>query len=207
MPRGVYPRTKVKVRPTDRPTDRVVSVSAINWPAMLASLEQQRAALDDERADIDAVIETVRRRAGPQVTIAAIQQTQRAHGGNGKRLTRAATTSKVTGAQWQQARHWWDDGMAGDEIGRRLGVTGVSIREHARRHDWPARKRKYASPPVAAAAPKPAEKPAPRAKPGNAAAPATGEQLSGSVRCPHCSTWTDYDPCRSCGKPVRKYAK
>jgi hypothetical protein len=191
MPRGVYPRKRRSVqtdRPTDRPTDRVFPVSAIDYPALLAQLEQQDRALGQEREDLAVIIAAVRKRA----RVITPSELQRPPVRNGKRLKRAATTAKVTEAQWAEARRLWDAGTAGDEIGRKLGITGVSVREHAKRYRWPARKRNYTSPPAPTAT---KAGPAPK-----------GTQLAGSVKCtnPDCGVMTDFDPCRRCGVALKR---
>src|ERR1043166_5727458 len=63
MPRGVYARKQRSVqtdRPTDRPTDRVSPVSAIDYPGLLAQLEQQDRALVQEREDLVRQLDRLR---------------------------------------------------------------------------------------------------------------------------------------------------
>src|SRR5579864_5702313 len=69
--------------------------SHINWDEMLAGLEQQRTAIADELADVDAVIDTVRLRAGnggaakPRATAPkkkSAPKAVKANGGQGGRI-------------------------------------------------------------------------------------------------------------------------
>jgi len=143
---------------------------------MLAQLEQQRRALDDERQDIDAVIETVRRRAGLMLPPAragrAPTKTKRpAAAANGKR------PGKLSDAQLAAARQQFEAGVPLVTIAKPLKVTGEAIAGRARAGGW--KRPKVEKPPK-------------------------GEQLAGQVRCNHCGRMTDWDPCRGCGKKLTR---
>lgn len=151
---------------------------------MLAQLEQQRTALDAERQDIDAVIETVRRRAGLVVPAAlpparAAKKAQRPTA-NGKRGADPKTLASI--------RKQYEAGVPIAKIPEARGHSGNWIYQLASDGGWK------------------------RPKPGAAASPAAvaavpkGHALSGSVKCPNpeCGGWTDFDPCRKCGQPLKR---
>lgn len=183
MPRGVYARTKSR---TDGRTDGVSLVNAIDWPAMIAQLEQQRAALDQERADVDAVLEIVRRRAGPAVTVAALQEAARVPR-NGKKATKQ---DKISAAQIATMRAMWEKGSPGMAIAKAAKVSDATVYARAKAGGWKRPKSGVAVSPAAAA---PVKTPA-------------GEQLAGSVKCtnPDCGVMTDRDPCQRCGVKLRR---
>jgi len=147
---------------------------------MLAQLEQQRILLDQERADVDAVIETVRRRAG-LVVPAGLRLPPALNDGPKRKPAKAAAASngksKITPAQIATMRRLFESGASSAEICKAAKVTDATIYRRAKMEGWKRPK---------------AEK------------PPKGEQLSGSVRCNHCGTMTDYDPCRSCGKKLTR---
>jgi len=175
-------------------------MTVIDYPALLAQLEQQRNALDDERQDIDAIIDTVRRRASGMVPAGLTLPPARNGGAKGKRLKRVAKpkrtvksatakpgkptrTSKVTDAIAATMRRQYEMGENIDDIGGRAGVSGQTVRNYAAAGGW---KR-----------PKKAAKAA-------AAAARTGTKLGGSITCNWCQLKTEYDPCEKCGKTLKR---
>lgn len=192
MPRGVYPRKES--RSVGRSVGRSVyrPVSRIDWPAMIAQLEQERAALDEQRADVDAVIDVVRRRAGPAATIAAIQQIQRAPAHqDGKRAAKAKPTPKgkparnggptgkrqdnISASQIARIRRGWEAGEPATAIAKAAKVSDVTVRNRAKAGGWQRPKK------------------APQ-----------GVQLSGSTRCTSCDVMTSTDPCEHCGSKLKR---
>lgn len=195
MPRGVYTRKRV-VRPTDRPTDRVVSVNAIDYPALLAQLEQQRAASVQEIADLDVIIAAVRQRAGhvvpvlpparrpgPQRGTGANQHTS---GGNGKRANQHVKTIAPDAAR-AQARPLYERGDSVAAVAKAVGRSEGTVYSWASTGAW-KRPKGHA------------------AEPGAAPVPDDRTKLAGSVRCtnPECGVYTDYDPCTKCGKKLKR---
>lgn len=169
-------------------------MSVIDYPAMLAQLEQQRTALEEEANDLDAVIDTLRRRAQlavPAKPVPAAKPANRAKpkpkkpsGGNGGRASGAETDAAKA-----QAKKLWEKGTPVDQIAKTVGRAVGSIYAWSSDGKWQRPKPGAAAPAAAA----PTKEPA-------------GEKLSGSVRCtnPKCGSWTDYDPCRSCGQPLKR---
>lgn len=181
MPRGVYRRTNSR-------TDGVSLVSAIDWPAMLAQLEHQRAAIDEERADIDAVIETIRRRAGPKVTVAALHGLQRAPARHGHATKKAPASvggkgqAKISDAQLTSMRTQWERGDAAVAIAKAVKVSDATVYARAKAGKW-KRPKKSDSAKV--------KEPA-------------GTKLPGRVRCTSCDVMTEYDPCEHCGSKLKR---
>ena len=156
----------------------------IDYDVLLADLTQQRTGLEQELADVDAIIDAVRKRAGPKVAIADVTRAAPMKGPrSGAKRKRAG---KLTDEQLAKMRAQFERGVNAKEIGKAFGVTDSAVYLRANALGWKRPKRGAA----AAAAP---------------VKPPAGEQLPGSVRCPHCSIMTDYDPCRACGKKVRKW--
>ena len=126
---------------------------------MLGALRAQRARLDN--------------------AIGALEALEPAPNGNGHKRPNgkpAAHYGKVSPDKWGQAERWWRAGVSAVEIGRRIGITDVSVHYHAKVHKWPKRKR-------------------------GAKAVAETEKLAGRVRCQGCGQLTDTDPC-ACGEKV-----
>jgi hypothetical protein len=164
-----------------------VLVSAIDWPAMLAQLEQQRIVLDQERQDVDAVIETVRRRAGGVVPAGLTLPPPR---NGGKRATKAVAKNggkgRVSDDQVATMRRLFEDGAAIAAVAKGAHVSEPTVRTYAKAGKW---KR----PAIAKAAT------------GKAAPKATDVvQLSGSVKCTSCDLWTKTDPCEKCGSKLKR---
>jgi hypothetical protein len=137
------------------------------------------AELERRRSEIDEAIAVLRRVDGNGATATAEPAPAKPTATNGKPRS---TYGKVKPEQWDGARDWWDQGISALEIGRRLGITDVSVYDHAKAHKWPKRPRKI----------------------GAVVAVAQGERMPGKVRCPSCELWTEQDPCSNCGKKVRK---
>jgi hypothetical protein len=138
------------------------------------------AALEADRARLDAAIAALRalkNGAPPSPVVAPAPVRRRAPSAPQEHY------GKVTPEQWDQARTWWDAGESAVEIGKRLGITDVSVHWHAQQHGWPKRRRGVQ--PVAPVA--------------VAAAPAV-TALEPKRRCPHCAGMTATDPCSWCKK-------
>ena len=151
-------------------------MSRIDWQTMLAGLEQQRTGLEQELADVDAVIATVRQRSAPKVSLADVVKptpTRKAAATNGKRDGR----STLTDVQLTAMRERFERGDSAKVIGKKFGVTNSAVYLRAKQGGW---KR-----PKAPAEPK-------------------GEKLAGNVRCTSCDLYTSYDPCEKCGKKLKR---
>jgi len=161
-------------------------VSRINWDEMLAGLERQRISAAEELADIDAVIDTVRQRAAPKVRVAELLKPKPAAHKNGAKPSRAS--SAETDQAKLQAKKRYERGDSTNDIAKQSGRSVQTIYGWASEGKWKRPNTGAAVVPAAAA-------PTPK-----------GEQLSGSVRCtnPECGQWTDFDPCRSCGKKLNR---
>ena len=141
------------------------------------------AALEADRAKLDAAIAALRalKNGAPSVAAPSAAPPVR------RRAPSAPQEhyGKVTPEQWDQARTWWDAGETAVEIGKRLGITDVSVHWHAQQHSWPKRRRGVQPVgPTAVAVP--------------AGPPAT--TLNPKRRCPHCAGMTATDPCSWCKK-------
>ena len=162
-------------------------MSSIDWGAMLAGLEQQKTGLEQELADVDAVIDAVRQRSAPKVRVSDLAKGTPSAKRNGAKGGRAS--SAETDQARAKARKLYETGVAVEVIGKQLGRSGQTIYGWASVGKW-KRPNPGAAAPAAAA---PAKTPA-------------GEQLGGSVKCtsPACGAWTDYDPCRVCGVKLKR---
>lgn len=149
----------------------------MDWPALLASLEQERAAHVQAIADINAVIPTVRKHASAQVPAGlTLPPPSNGSKGRGRRdLSLEATARKL-----------YEAGTPVKQVAREIGRPIGTIYRWASAGKW---KR-----------PKPDELHSAPVSNGK------GTQLSGSVKCtnPECGQWTDWDPCRACGKPLKR---
>ena len=177
MPRGVYPRKRRSVQ-TDRPTERVFPVSAIDYPGLLAQLEQQDRAIVQEREDLAVIIDAVRKRARVVVPSGL--------SGNGQRANQHAKTIAPDDAM-KKARPLYERGDAVTAVAKAVGRTAATIYTWASKEKW-ARPKGHA------------------AKPDAAPVPDNRTKLAGSVRCtnPDCGVYTDYDPCTKCGKALKR---
>jgi len=176
------PRGKQTDRPTDRPTDRVFPVNAVDWPGMLAQLEQQRNALDAERQDIDAVIETVRR---PARTIRGPAK-PRAAKVNGK-TDRHGQGGKIDDAILAPIRKQYEAGATVDAIAKSSGRSVDLIYYYAKSRKWKRPKKGTISPAAL-----------------RTGGPRTGDKLAGFVTCNWCQLKTEYDPCQNCNKKLKR---
>jgi hypothetical protein len=161
-------------------------VNRIDWDTMLAGLEQQRTGLEQELADVDAVIDAVRRRSAPKVRIADVSKgtlPARKAAKNGKRDGR----STLTDAQLKAMREQFERGDSAEAIGKKFGVTDSAVYLRAKKGGWKRPNPGAAASPAAAA---PTERMA--------------EKLAGRVRCTSCDLWTEYDPCENCGKKLKR---
>lgn len=152
----------------------------IDVDAAIAGLEAERAKLDAAIAALRALKNGAPPPARPAAVLAAPRRRQPS--------TPQEHYGKVTSEQWAEARVWWDAGESAVEIGRRLGITDVSVHYHAQQHEWPKRRRGVQ--PVAAA---------PTTAVADPPAPAVSK-LEPKRRCPHCAGMTATDPCSWCKK-------
>jgi hypothetical protein len=157
-------------------------MTVIDYPALLAQLEQQRRALEQEAQDIDAIIDTVRRRAGAALPAGltlsparAAKAKPAAGKGNGKQQGH----SNITDTQIATMRRGWEAGTPVVAIAKAAKVSEPTVRTRAKAGGW-----KRPKTPAAKAEPK-------------------GTKLSGSVRCTSCDVHTSYDPCEHCGHKLR----
>jgi len=160
-------------------------MTVIDYPALLAQLEQQRNALDDERQDIDAIIETVRRRAGGVVPASLTLPPARAPKAKppaGKGNGKLSAQSKITDAQLADMQARWERGESAVVIAKRTKVSDATVYARAKAGGW---KRPKKSAQAAAAA-------------------RTGTKLGGSITCNWCQLKTEYDPCEKCGKTLKR---
>lgn len=171
-------------------------MSRMDWGAMVAQLEEQRATTAQDLADIDAVIATVRQRANgapvldPKRATKAALRAKKAKPAAGRRNGKPSAQSKITDAQLATMRKQWEAGVSAETIAKQVKVHYTTVYGRAKAGGWKRPKPGAAASPAAAA---PIKEPA-------------GTRLSGSVRCtnPQCGSWTDYDPCRSCGQPLKR---
>jgi len=166
------------------------AVTRIDWDAMLAGLEQQKAGLEQEVADVDAVIHAVRQRAAPKVSIADVQR-PRANGskksGAGKVGSNTRASSEDTDKAKAAAKKRYERGDGVNDIAKDSGRSVQTIYGWASAGAWK------------------------RPNPGAAASPAAAapteskrETLPGKVRCTSCDLWTEHDPCDHCGKKLKR---
>lgn len=161
-------------------------MTRIDWDVMLAGLEQQRTGLEQELADVDAVIDAVRQRAAPKVSVADIQRPH-GNGTKGKRAPKSSTKGRGVDAQvLARIRQQYEAGVPIKQIKEARGHSGNWVYQLASDGKW--------------------KRPNPGAAAKPAAAAPKGEQLSGNVRCtnPECGQWTAFDPCQSCGKKLNR---
>ncbi len=145
------------------------------------------AALEGERSKLDVAIAALRAlKNGAPPTPAFPPAMIRPSPRRRQPSTPQEHYGKVTPEQWTTARTWWDAGESAVEIGRRLGITDVSVHWHAQQHEWPKRKRGVQPVTVTAAVADPA-------------LPAV-TKLEPRRRCPHCAGITATDPCSWCKK-------
>lgn len=169
-------------------------MSRIDWNEMLTGLEKQRSGIAQELADVDAVIETVRQRAAPKVSVAALQRPRAKPSKNG--APKQGQGIKVDPATLAPLREQYERGVPVAVIAKKVGKTASTIYGYASVYKWrrPGVEEKLSRPnPGAAASPA-------------AAAPIeqTREELSGQVRCTNCDLWTRFDPCSNCGKKLKR---
>jgi hypothetical protein len=160
-------------------------MTAIDYPALLAQLEQQRRAVEQEAQDIDAIIDTVRRRAGAVVPagltllpVRAAKAKPPAGKGNGK----PTGHSNITDTQLATMRRGWEAGTPVVAIAKAAKVSEPTVRTRAKAGGW-KRPKKGTTP---------------------TAATRTGTQLAGSITCNWCQLKTSYDPCQMCGKKLKR---
>lgn len=165
-------------------------MGSIDWDTMLAGLQDQRTGLAQELADVDAVIDAVRQRAAPKVAIADLRQTR----SNGTKKTAPAGKAKrrvgLTDDQLATLKTQYAHGTDVAAIAARLQISTANLYYYVKSRGFKRGKEKTSRPNPGAA---PVQEQA-------------GTQLSGSVKCtnPECGSWTDYDPCRKCGKPLKR---
>ena len=166
--------------------------SRIDWDDMVSDLEGQKTALETELADVEAVLDVVRKRAAPKVRVADVATRPKA--GNGKKPAAAKPVkTRASGDDAEKAKatakKMYERGDVVNEIAKAVGRSVQTVYTWASAEKWDRPNPGAASP--AAAAP---------------VKPAAGTPLSGNVRCtnPECGAWTDHDPCRTCGKMLRR---
>ena len=171
-------------------------MSSVDYAAFIEQLEDQKAAAVQEVVDLEELLEAVRKRATKGVT-----PLRRIKPALAKRIQRKPAAKKpaangkpdgrsnLTEAQLTSMKTRWERGDSAQSIAEFVKVSDATVYNRAKAGGWKRPKPGAAAP--AAAAPK--KEPA-------------GERLSGSVRCtnPKCGSWTDYDPCRSCGQKLKR---
>jgi len=168
-------------------------VTHIEWGSMLAGLEQQRTGLEQELADVDAVIQIARQRSAPRVAIADLTKPRATNGRKirgqkiAKPAPKAAPSGKLSPDQVVRMSELYEAGKSVDEIATRFKVTTAAVYYYASSRKWKRPNPGAAAKPAAAA---PTERMA--------------EKLAGRVRCTSCDLWTDYDPCENCGKKLKR---
>jgi len=162
----------------------------INWDEMLAGLEQQRTGLEQELADVDAVIDVVKKKRGgvaivsrPRVKAAKPVKVAAKSKSNGKTDGR----SRITEAQLVEMQKLYERGDDATAIGKKFGVTNSAVYLRAKAGRWQRPKSGATASPAAAAPAEPKR-----------------ETLPGKVRCTSCDLWTETDPCSNCGKKLKR---
>ena len=108
-------------------------MNAIDYPALLAQLEQQRAASVQEIADLDVIIAAVRKRAGVAVPVGLTLPPARNGGGkNGQRNTRGNPHDP----KWNQSKRDYAAGKPVAEIAKAAGVSVATIYTRASEGQW-----------------------------------------------------------------------
>lgn len=170
-------------------------MSAIDYPGLLAQLEQQRAAAVQEIADLDVIIPAVRQRAGRVVPVGLTLAPPRPvakptpnGGANGtpKKRPTAETRGNPHDPKWNQAHRDYAAGKPVAEIAKAAGCSVATIYTRASEGKW-ERPKGHDAPLVKTAAVVP-----------------QGHKLSGTVRCNHCERMTGYDPCEHCHKTLTR---
>lgn len=177
-------------------------MSRIDWDTMLSGLESQRTGLEQELADVDAVIHAVRQRSAPKVSVAEITR-PRGNGTKAKPAAKASSNGKgrsrvgLTDDQRATLRAQWESGTGAKIIAARLKITTALLYYYVKTNGWK----------------RPGTAKASRPNPGVAAPPAAaaptpkGDKLSGEVRCTNeeeCGRMTAFDPCSYCGVKLKR---
>jgi len=158
----------------------------VDWTDMLTTLEGQRTGLEQELADVDAVIHAVRQRQAPNGSVVKptkARKTAAKPKSNGK----ADGRSRITEAQLVEMQKLYERGDDASAIGKKFGVTNSAVYLRAKAGRWQRPKSGATASPAAAAPADPKR-----------------ETLPGKVRCTSCDLWTEYDPCEHCGKKLKR---
>lgn len=175
-------------------------MSRVDWTAIEAQLNETRATTAQELEDIDAVLETVRARGAstpaPKSKAAPAHKNGRAKAKptNGK----APRQDKITPDQLATMRTQFEAGVKVAEICKRVGVSDATVYTRAKAGQWKRPGKAKAARPKSGAAALPAA-----AAPKLAVVEET-TKLSGNVKCTSCDLWTETDPCKHCGKKLRR---
>lgn len=113
-------------------------MSRIDWDTMLAGLEQQRTGLEQELADVDAVIDAVKQRTRTPLSLRPARATaakKPAKNGHAKKATPANGIADRDTLK-AQAKVLYEKGEVIEEIAKAVGKSSVTVYGWASAGGW-----------------------------------------------------------------------